>query len=115
MRISDWSSDVCSSDLSGGKGNNGEAQTLAGGKVTVPARIWKVALLLPNGDNDLARVTTQTKVIAVDMPNTNNVDNDWKAYRISIDDVEQQTGYDLFANLPKKIQRGLEEAIVVDF
>src|SRR3546814_17979298 len=91
MRISDWSSDVCSSDLSGGKGNNGEAQTLAGGKVTVPARIWKVALLLPNGDNDLARVTTQTKVIAVDMPNTNHVNNEWKAYRINIQDRSEES------------------------
>ncbi len=99
----------------GGVGNNGPAETLGDGRVTVPARIWKAILLLPNGDDDLARVTSHTKVIAVDMPNTNDIDDDWKAYRVSIDDIEQQTGYDLFANLPVEIQRTLEEAIVVDF
>jgi len=99
----------------GGVGNNGPAETLGNGKVTVPARIWKAVLLLPNGDDDLARVTPQTKVIAVDMPNTNDIADDWKAYRVSIDDIEQQTGYDLFANLPVAIQRTLEEAIVVGF
>src|SRR5690606_10444057 len=88
----------------GGEGNNGKANAIADGKVTVPARIWKVALLLHNGDSDLARVTTQTKVIAVDMPNTNDVDEDWEAYRVSVDDIERQTGYNLFANLPEEIQ-----------
>lgn len=99
----------------GGAGNNGEAATLAGGRITVPARIWKAVLLLPNGDNDLDRVTTRTRVVAVDMPNTNKVDDDWKAYRVSIDDIEHQTGYDLFANLPEETQHAIEEAIVVDF
>ncbi len=100
---------------SGGVGNNGEANTLAGGKITVPARIWKVALLLPNGNNDLARVTHRTAVIAVDMPNTNDVDDDWKTYRVSVDDIEKQTGYDLFANLSEDIQHTLESAVVVGF
>ncbi|MEC3879845.1 DNA/RNA non-specific endonuclease [Parapedobacter sp. 10938] len=99
----------------GGKGSQGEATTLAGGKITVPARIWKVALFLRNGDDDLARVTTQTKIIAVDMPNTNDVADDWKAYRVSVDDIEQQTGYDLFTSLPEATQRILEEAVVVGF
>lgn len=99
----------------GGVGDNGPAETLADGKVTVPARIWKAVLLLPDGDNDLARVTSHTKVIAVDMPNTNDVHDDWKTYRVSIDDIERQTGYDLFGNLPVAVERTLEEAIVVDF
>ncbi|MGV3761020.1 DNA/RNA non-specific endonuclease [Parapedobacter sp.] len=99
----------------GGKGSNGEASTLAGGKVTVPARIWKAALFLRSGDDDLARVTTQTKVIAVDMPNTNDVADDWNAYRVSVDEIEQRTGYDLFTNLSEEIQFTLEEAIVVGF
>lgn len=100
---------------SGGIGNNGEAKTLAGGKVTVPARIWKVALLLPNGDDDLARVTYRTEVIAVDMPNTNDIDEDWKTYRVSVDHIEQQTGYDLFANLSEEVQYVLEAAVVAGF
>ena len=100
---------------SGGVGDNGEAKTLAEGKVTVPARIWKAVLLLPNDDDDATRVTAQTTVIAVDMPNTNNVDDDWQRYRVSIDHIEQQTGYDLFANVSEAIQQVLEEAVVIGF
>ena len=99
----------------GGKGNRGEASTLAGGNVTVPARLWKVAVFLRNGDNDLSRVTAQTKVIAVDMPNTNDVSDDWKAYRVSVDEIERNTGYDLLTSLPEATQRYLEEAISANF
>lgn len=100
---------------SGGVGNHGEAKTLADGKITVPASLWKAVLLLPDGDNDLARITHRTEVIAVDVPNTNDVGDDWKTYRVSIDHIEQKTGYDLFANLSEEIQHTLEAAVVVDF
>ncbi|WP_257667842.1 DNA/RNA non-specific endonuclease [Parapedobacter tibetensis] len=99
----------------GGKGDNGEAETIDNGKITVPARIWKVALLLTKGDDDLARVTADTRIIAVDMPNSNDVDERWQNYQVSVDAIEQQTGYDLFANLPEDIQRAVEGAVVVDF
>jgi endonuclease G, mitochondrial len=36
----------------GGKGNNGKKQTIAGGRVTVLAPIWKVLLMLPEGNDD---------------------------------------------------------------
>ena len=98
---------------SGGMGSYGKATTLADGKITVPARLWKVALLLPNGDGDLQRVTPRTTIIAVDMPNSNDVSADWGAYRVSVDDIEKQTGYNLFANLPEGIQSILENAIIV--
>ena len=42
----------------GGTGSNGGATTtLDQGRVTVPARTWKVVVVLPVGDNDAARVT----------------------------------------------------------
>lgn len=99
----------------GGVGNHGPADALADGRVTVPARLWKVAVLLPDGDNDLQRVTSSTTVIAVDMPNRNDVDDNWKAYRVSIDDIEEQTGYDLLSNLPEAVQRSVEGVIADGF
>lgn len=99
----------------GGKGDNGEAETIDGGKVTVPERIWKVVLLLPKGDGDLTRVNASTAVIAVDMPNNNDVDEDWQTYRVSVDDIEEHTGYDLFSGLSEEIQEALEESVVVEF
>ena len=51
--------------------------TLDQGRVTVPARVWKVVVVLPAGDNDAARVSAATRVIAVDTPNDNTISTDW--------------------------------------
>jgi len=99
----------------GGIGNKGRIETIDDGKVTVPERVWKVVLLLSSGEDDLARIDKNTDIIAVDMPNSNDVNSHWKSYRVSVDYIEQQTGYDLLANLPKKVQQTLEESIVVHF
>ncbi|WP_342664688.1 DNA/RNA non-specific endonuclease [Spirosoma spitsbergense] len=49
----------------GGSGDNGTLQTLAGGKLTVPSALWKVIVVLPVGSNDVQRVDTRTRIIAV--------------------------------------------------
>ena len=93
----------------GGIGNNGAAETLAAGKITVPAALWKVIVVLPVGSNDLQRVDTQTRVIAVWMPNTNAVgDGKWADYRVSVDVIEQRTGYDLLSNVSVSVQGVIE-------
>lgn len=93
----------------GGTGDNGTAQTLAGGKLSVPAALWKVIVVLPMGSNDVQRIDGQTRVIAVWMPNTNAVgDQKWADYRISVDDIEQQTGYDLLSNVPDTVEQVIE-------
>jgi endonuclease G len=43
----------------GGTGSNGPAQTIDRGRITVPARIWKVLVVLPEGGDDVNRVTTR--------------------------------------------------------
>ena len=93
----------------GGTGDNGTAQTLAAGRLTVPGVLWKVIVVLPVGRDDLQRINTQTRVIAVWMPNTNAVgDGKWDDFRLSVDQIEQRTGYDLLSNLPSDVQRTLE-------
>ncbi|WP_375446043.1 DNA/RNA non-specific endonuclease [uncultured Fibrella sp.] len=93
----------------GGTGNNGLVETLAGGKLVVPAALWKVIVILPVGSNDLQRIDNQTRVIAVWMPNTNAVgDERWADYRVSVDQIEQRTGYDLLSNVPTAVQRVVE-------
>ncbi len=95
---------------SGGSGSNGGVTTtIASGKVTVPSYTWKVILVLPNGDNDVARVNVNTRVIAVWVPNTHTgLTTDWSQYRTSVDYIESQTGYDFFSNVPKAIQAVIE-------
>lgn len=92
----------------GGTGDNGYATTIHNGQVTVPAFIWKVAVVLPNGNNDTSRVTVNTRMIAVLVPNINSVNTNWKNYRTSIDVIENATGYDLLKRLPVSLQGVVE-------
>ena len=95
----------------GGTGSNGYKTTIDNGHVTVPAYIWKVAVVLPDGDNDLNRINTNTRVIAIDTPNTNSVNSDWRKYLVSVDDIEKATGYDLLSNVPESIQKVIEAKV----
>lgn len=96
----------------GGTGDKGTVQTLAAGRLTVPSALWKVIVVLPVGNNDAERVSTQTRVIAVWMPNTNAVGSDkWTAYRVSVDEIEARTGYDLLSNVAKDVQRVIEARV----
>lgn len=96
----------------GGTGSSGFANTIAGGKITVPASTWKVALVIPKGDNDISRVTAATRTIAVIMPNTQGIRTvDWTTYLTTVDAVEQLTGYDFFSNLPDAVENSIEAGI----
>jgi endonuclease G len=95
----------------GGTGTAGYATTLDEGRVTVPNRTWKVIVILPVGDNDVTRVTSSTRVIAVDMPNDNALNPNWGVYRTSVDEIEKVTGYDLLSNLPVSVQAAIEARV----
>lgn len=98
----------------GGTGSNGgTTNVITGGRVAVPNVVWKVVLVLPVADgNDVARVNENTRVIAVIMPNTQGIrNNDWKQYRVSVDQVEQLTGLDFFSNVPAAIQNVIESRV----
>ncbi|MBB6613020.1 DNA/RNA non-specific endonuclease [Pontibacter sp. Tf4] len=95
----------------GGTGSVGYATTIAGGKVTVPNRTWKVIMIIPDGTNDVARVTTGTRVIAVDMPNDQAIGTDWRAYRTSVDAIEAKTGYDFFSLISDNVENTIEAKV----
>jgi len=98
----------------GGTGANGFQQTLDQGRVTVPARIWKVMVILPEGDNDLQRLATDpnVRVLAIDTPNDNNTVNpDWRQYLTSVDKIEAATGLDLLSALPRDAQARLQKLV----
>lgn len=98
---------------SGGTGSNGgTTYTIANGHVGVPSQTWKVIIVLPTGTNDVSRVTTATRTIAVIMPNTQGIRyNDWKQYRVSVDQVEALTGYDFFSNVSASTQSVIEARV----
>ncbi len=91
-------------------GGAGVAGTIAGGKIVVPQVTWKVALVLPNGDDDLQRVGKATRTIAIIVPNRPPVDINapWRNFRVSVNAVETLTGYNFFSNVPINRQQLIE-------
>ena len=99
---------VCGSYGRGGTGTNGYATTLDQGRVTVPARCWKVVVILSVGTDDAARVSGSTRVIAIDTPNDNALSTSWGTYRTSVDAIEAATGLDLLSAVPTAVQQAIE-------
>lgn len=95
----------------GGTGSGGYKTTIASGKVTVPNRIWKVIVVLPVGTNDVSRVTTSTRVIAIDTPNSTSISSSWGTYRTTVDAIEAATGYNILSNVPTSIQSVIEAKV----
>ena len=86
---------------------------LKGGEIInmeVPAYTWKVLVCFPEGSGDLDRVSSEATVIAVMIPNQDNVHKDatWETYKTTIDEIEAATGYDFFELLPDNIEDVLE-------
>lgn len=98
--------------ISGGQGVSGY---INGGNVAVPTNTWKVIMVLPNGSNDVSRVTTSTRLIAVVMPNQNGISTNWRNFRVSVDYVESLTGYNFFSNVSTSIQSVIEASVDTQF
>ena len=92
-------------------GGQGLRYFIANGHVAVPAQTWKVIIVLPVGTNDVSRVTTSTRTIAVVIPNSGSINSDWRTYRVSVDQVEAITGFDFFSNVPSAIQNIIEARV----
>lgn len=93
--------------ISGGAGSLG---SLAGDKLSIPAAVWKVMLILPaaSGD-DVARVTAQTQVIAVWTPNDATAQGrTWQSYQTTVACVQQLTGLDFFAAVEDTVEAAIE-------
>ena len=93
----------------GGTGSGGGTTNVLPTGVTVPAITWKVALVLPIGDNDVSRVDNNTRTIAVIMPNIDSIRSDqWQKYLATVDQVEALTGYNFYSNVDPAIQNAFE-------
>jgi endonuclease G len=96
----------------GGVGKLGSKDTLADGKVVVPARCWKVILVLNEGKgDDVRQVNRRTRVIAVVMPNNEKVGYGWAHFRTSLAKVEELTGYRFFTAVPADILNSLKREV----
>ncbi len=89
-------------------GVSGKLGTIAKGNITVPEWNWKVIVILDQANQ---KITENTRVIAVKIPNSNRLKHDWRDYRVSVDEIEINTGLDFLTNIPKNIQDQLERQV----
>jgi len=81
--------------------------------VSIPAHTWKIIVVLDREMMMSRRINDSTRVIAVDMPNNDSSidrNDDWKTFRVSIDEIEPKKGFDFLSNIPLTIQHVLESA-----
>lgn len=106
--------------FAGGAGKGGEGQRgsfteipVGNEKINVPAFCWKIILVLPEGEDDFSRISPETQVISVIMPNVQGLQTkgNWKSYVCSVDDIEALTGYDFFDLLEDSLEQILEEKV----
>ena len=91
-------------------GPQGSVGTIAQGRVTVPKYTWKVVLVIPNGDDDLRRIHKGTRAFGLMVPNFPPLDINapWRNFRVTVDQIEDLTGYDFFNALGVNTQRFIE-------
>jgi endonuclease G, mitochondrial len=104
------------------RGRNAELFIVAGGifgaqyqtighGVAVPKGNFKIIVTLRQGQS-ASDVKSETKVIAVIMPNEPGVgSHPWTDYLTSVDAIEQATGYDFLSNVPKAVQDVVEARV----
>jgi endonuclease G len=96
----------------GGSGSGGgTTNTINGGKVNVPSNVYKIAVIIPVGNNDLTRITTTSRIVAVNTQNINTISTDWKQYITSVKTIETATGYNFLSALPQNVQDALKVKI----
>lgn len=76
-------------------------------KVIPPSRIWKVVVIFDQSPT-VEDVSYSTQMVALDMPNSDRLDEKWQSYQTSIDRIELATGYDLLSEVDETIQAELE-------
>jgi endonuclease G, mitochondrial len=92
-------------------GSSGQKKRIARNKIVVPERVWKVIVVLDRPGLGASGVTANTRAIAVDLPNENGIDPDWRKYKTSIRKLEAETGYDFLSNVPHDIQNAIESTV----
>ena len=98
--------------ISGGTFSAGS--NMVGNGVVVPDQTFKVIVVLDAVGQGTSAVTTSTRVIGVLMPNENTQIgkfDDWHNFRVSVDVIEAQTGYDFLSDVDPAVQAVVEARV----
>lgn len=91
----------------GRKGSIGKKE-----KIAVPSKTWKVIAVLDRQGLGLQGITNNTRAIAVIMPNDASVKGKgWKSFRVSVRQVERETGLNFLSNVPVQVQQVIESKV----
>jgi endonuclease G len=89
----------------------GRGSATIGHGVAVPVSSYRVAIVVEHGQGP-TDVSEATPVFAVEMPNDASAKgHKWGEFRLSVDRVERDTGYDFFSALPDEIEERLEAQV----
>ena len=97
--------------ISGPSGTHPTTPTIGqtSNRITVPNVTWKVVLVMPNGSDDVRRVSRSTRAFGVIMSNVSiSQGAPWRNFRVTVDQVEQLTGYNFFSEIPNNAQELIE-------
>ncbi|UJB71822.1 DNA/RNA non-specific endonuclease [Acaryochloris sp. 'Moss Beach'] len=90
-------------------GGYGKRAAIAKGKVIPPQNLWKIIVVMDETTLGINGISANTPVIAVDIPNKQGIkSHEWQRYIVTVDHLEQETGYDFLPNIPESIQTRLE-------
>jgi endonuclease G len=93
---------------------SGVPATIGSGAVAVPTATWKVITVLNSVGQGAASVTTNTRVIAVIMPNNNSQigkSDDWHGFRVTVRSIESQTGLNIMSDIAQSVQDVIENRV----
>ena len=100
-----------SNDGVGGTGSASTKQKIDAGRVTVPARIRKVLIMIPESNEYLNRNNSSNRISALKTPNINTIRIHWGSYLKIVDAIENEGGYDLLSELPNQVQLMLDSKV----
>jgi endonuclease G len=87
-----------------------DTRTIGAG-VAIPSSMYKIVVLLSGAHPTPADVTTSTRVISVEIPNTDSVSGDYTHYKTSFGALEQKTGFHFLSDVPAAIHDALAERV----
>jgi endonuclease G, mitochondrial len=88
-------------------GGYGAKSTIGKKGVVVPERCWKVIVVCKAGSSVPRDITANNPVIAVDFPNDESIEKDWKKYTTTIEAIEAKTGFAFLANVAPDVRAAL--------
>ncbi|MDD2345786.1 MAG: DNA/RNA non-specific endonuclease [Bacteroidales bacterium] len=78
------------------------------GKIAIPDSCFKI-VIITDFNNKLPQINKNTEIIAVMMPNKEGIRREkWQNYTTTIRNIEVQTSYNFFSNLPQELQDSIE-------